>query len=92
MYFEISLAVFARSLAGSQRRVSIGPHTRGFRASLRRISLTWQTRWRSGMDSNPRYRPVRPFFLCKEVDQHVFPYRRDSDSIFSRVDEVIGSR
>jgi len=42
----------------------------------------------SGMDSNLRYRPIRPFFLRKEVDQHVLLCRRDSDSIFSRADKV----
>jgi hypothetical protein len=29
-----------------------------------------ETDWRSGMDSNLRYRPVLPFFLRKEMDPH----------------------
>jgi hypothetical protein len=54
--------------------------------------------WRPGLVGGagwirtPGYRTVRPFFLRKEVDQHVPPCRRGSDSISSRADEIIGWR
>ena len=50
------------------------------------------TRWRSGMDSNPRVPHSTPLLSAQRGGPTRPPCRRGSDSISSRADEIIGWR